>query len=94
MKTASPRREGSGGKDTRNRLGKWAEVMEEGGGRRDVGGQGQRGIERVCRYRLSAFGEFYKIHQEVLETEGTMALTVVVKETPLRDFHYKTHKVL
>lgn len=50
--------------------------------------------ERVCRYRLSAFGEFYKIHQEVLETEGTMALTVVVKETPLRDFHYKTHKVL
>lgn len=48
----------------------------------------------VCRYRLSAFGEFYKIHQEVLETEGTVALTVVVKETPLRDFHYKTHKVL
>lgn len=48
----------------------------------------------VCRYRLSAFGEFYKIHQEVLETEGTMALTVVVKETPLRDFHYETHKVL
>lgn len=42
--------------------------------------------ERVSRYRLSAFGEFYKIHQEVLETEGTMALTVVVKETPLRDF--------
>lgn len=42
--------------------------------------------KRVCRYRLSAFGEFYKIHQEVLETEGTMALTVVVKETPLRDF--------
>lgn len=37
-------------------------------------------------YRLSAFGEFYKIHQEVLETEGTVALTVVVKETPLRDF--------
>lgn len=50
--------------------------------------------KRVCRYRLSAFGEFYKIHQEVLETEGTMALTVVVKETPLRDFHYETHKVL
>lgn len=41
--------------------------------------------DRVCRYRLSAFGELYKIHQEVLETEGTMALTVVVKETPLRD---------
>lgn len=58
--------------------------------------EGQRRTrgERVCRYRLSAFGEFYKIHQEVLETEGTMALTVVVKETPLRDFHYKTHKVL
>lgn len=29
MTTASPRREGSGGKDTRKRLGKWAEVMEE-----------------------------------------------------------------
>lgn len=29
MKTASPRREGSGGKDTRKRLGKWAEVMKE-----------------------------------------------------------------
>lgn len=43
----------------------------------------------MCRYRLSAFGEFYKIHQEVLETEGTMALTVVVKETPLRDFTTK-----
>lgn len=36
--------------------------------------------KRVCRYRLSAFGEFYKIYQEVLETEGTVALTVVVKE--------------
>lgn len=49
----------------------------------------------MCRYRLSAFGEFYKIHQEVLETEGTMALTVVVKETPPKGlFHYKTHKVL
>lgn len=58
--------------------------------------EGQRGRKRVrvCRNRLSAFGEFYKIHQEVLETEGTVALTVVVKETPLRDFHYKTHKVL
>lgn len=33
----------------------------------------------MCRYRLSAFGEFYKIYQEVLETEGTVALTVVVK---------------
>lgn len=31
------------------------------------------------RKRLSAFGEFYKIPQEVLETEGTMALTVAVK---------------
>lgn len=40
---------------------------------------------RRCRYRLSAFGEFYKISQEVLETEGTMASTVAVKETPLRD---------
>lgn len=40
---------------------------------------------RICRYRLSAFGEFYKISQEVLETEGTMASTVAVKETPLRD---------
>lgn len=57
-------------------------------------GHRQRGGKSVCRYRLSAFGEFYKIHQEVLETEGTMALTVVVKETPLRDFHYITHKVL
>lgn len=53
-----------------------------------------RDRQRVCRYRLSAFGEFYKIPQEVLETEGTMALTVAVKKTPLRDFHYKTHKVL
>lgn len=59
-----------------------------------MGGQTKRGRKRVCRYRLSAFGEFYKIHQELLETEGTVALTVVVKETPLRDFHYKTHKVL
>lgn len=50
--------------------------------------------KRVCRYRLSAFGEFYKIYQEVLETEGTVALIVVVQETPLRDFYYKTHKVL
>lgn len=50
------------------------------------GGETVRKKKRVCRYRLSAFGEFYKIHQEVLETEGTMALTVVVKETPLRDF--------
>lgn len=58
-------------------------------GERDVEGQRRRGRKRVCRFRLSAFGEFYKIHQEVLETEGTMALTVVVKETPLRDFHYK-----
>lgn len=40
---------------------------------------------KICRYRLSAFGEFYKISQEVLETEGTMASTVAVKETPLRD---------
>lgn len=40
---------------------------------------------RMCRYRLSAFGEFYKISQEVLETEGTMASTVTAKETPLRD---------
>lgn len=40
---------------------------------------------RICRYRLSAFGEFYKISQEVLETEGTMASTVAVEETPRRD---------
>lgn len=55
---------------------------------------GSKKEEKVCRYRLSAFGEFYKIHQEVLETEGTVALIVVVQETPLRDFYYKTHKVL
>lgn len=55
---------------------------------------GRKREEKVCRYRLSAFGEFYKIHQEVLETEGTVALIVVVQETPLRDFYYKTHKVL
>lgn len=51
--------------------------------------EGRRG----CRYRLSAFGEFYKISQEVLETEGTMASTVAVKETPLRDLTSRTHKV-
>lgn len=78
-------------------MGRGDEGEEEGKiGERWTGeGQRQRGErERVCRYRLSAFGEFYKIHQEVLETEGTVALTVVVKETPLGDFHYKTHKVL
>lgn len=76
----------------RKRLGKRAEVMDEEqkNKRKQKRGVGEERTEteeeRVCRYRLSAFGEFYKIHQEVLETEGTMALTVVVKETPLRDF--------
>lgn len=50
---------------------------------------GRKEGQGACRYRLSAFGEFYKIPQEVLETEGTMALTVAVKETPLRDFTTK-----
>lgn len=45
----------------------------------------KNGKTKICRYRLSTFGEFYKISQEVLETEGTMASTVAVKETPLRD---------
>lgn len=68
--------------------------MKEKRRRKEDKGGKWKDRQRVCRYRLSAFGEFYKIPQEVLETEGTMALTVAVKETPLRDFHYKTHKVL
>lgn len=44
MKTASPWREGSGGKDVRKRLGKWAEVMKE-----EIGGKWKdREEEREC----------------------------------------------
>lgn len=77
MKTATARRERG-------------QVGGEGGGKKEK--KEGKWKDRVCRYRLSAFGEFYKIPQEVLETEGTMALTVAVKETPLRDFHEEKKK--
>lgn len=69
----------------RTRSGKWTNGTM--GGEKE-GTLKVRERERESRYRLSAFGEFYKIHQEVRETEGTVALTVVVKETPLRDLFF------
>lgn len=60
----------------------WPKASEkEGETEGDEGEKKRRKKKKIeeSRSRLSAFGEFYKIPQEVLETEGTMALTVAVK---------------